>query len=80
MRAKSNADTKSVLNSIWIEISKSIIVVLLIFVLGTSQFEFAYKSILSHPHLNLLIIFTFVGGVIAAFMKVYRVFNEYHVL
>lgn len=80
MKVKSNNDSKSALNSIWIEISKSIIVVLLIIALGTWQFEFTYKSVLSHPQLNLLIIFTFVGGVIAAFVTAFRVFNEYHVL
>ena len=80
MKVKSNNDSKSALNSIWIEISKSIIVVLLIIALGTWQFEFTYRSVLSHPQLNLLIIFTFVGGVIAAFVTAFRVFNEYHVL
>ena len=80
MKTKAGADAKSALNSIWIEIAKSIVVVLLIIALGTWQFEFAYKSVLSHPQLNLLIIFTFIGGVIAAFITAYRVFNEYHVL
>ena len=80
MKTKAGTDAKSALNSIWIEIAKSSVVVLLIIALGTWQFEFAYKSILSHPQLNLLIIFTFIGGVIAAFITAYRVFNEYHVL
>jgi len=56
------------------------VVVLLIIALGTWKFEFAYKSILSHPQLNLLIIFTFIGGVIVAFITAYRTFNEYHIL
>ena len=80
MKTKAGTDAKSALNSIWIEIAKSSVVVLLIIALGTWQFEFAYKSVLSHPQLNLLIIFTFIGGVIAAFITAYRVFNEYHVL
>ena len=71
---------KSALKSIWIEITKSIVVVFLIIGLGTWQFDFAYKSVLSHPQLNLLIIFTFIGGVIAAFITGYRLFNEYHIL
>ncbi|MEY4091209.1 MAG: hypothetical protein RLZZ496_391 [Pseudomonadota bacterium] len=68
------------LNSIWIEIAKSTIVVLLIVGLGIWQFDFAYKSVLSHPQLNLLIIFTFIGGVVAAFVTGFRLFNEYNVL
>lgn len=77
-----NRTTKqnSARNSIWIEIVKSITVVLLIIGLGTWQFDFAYKSVLSHPQLNLLIIFTFIGGVIAAFVTGYRLFNEYYIL
>ena len=70
MKTKAGTDAKSALNSIWIEIAKSSVVVLLIIALGTWQFEFAYKSVLSHPQLNLLIIFTFIGGVIAAFITV----------
>ena len=80
MTIKRNKDAKSTLNSILIEISKSVFVVALIIALGVWQFDFAYKSVLSHPQLNLLIIFTFIGGVVAAFITAYRLFNEYHVL
>ena len=80
MKAKRNAEMRSALNSIRIEIAKSIVVVLLIIGLGIWQFEFAYRSILSHPQLNLLIIFTFIGGTIATFVSAFRLFNEHHVL
>ena len=67
-------------NSISIETAKSIVVVLLIIGLGTWQFDFAYKAVLSHPELNLLIILTFVGGCISAFVTLYRLNNEVHAL
>ena len=41
MKAKRNAEMRSALNSIRIEIAKSIVVVLLIIGLGIWQFEFA---------------------------------------
>ena len=80
MTTKRTSTQNTALTSIWIELAKSMIIVLLIIGLGTWQFDFAYKSVLSHPQLNLLIIFTFIGGVIAAFVTGFRLLNEYHVL
>ncbi len=80
MTTKRAAEANSAITSILIELAKSTIVVLLIIALGIWQFDFAYKSVLSHPQLNLLIIFTFIGGVVAAFISGYRLFNECHVL
>ena len=68
MTTKRAAEANSAINSIRIELTKSTIVILLIIALGIWQFDFAYKSVLSHPQLNLLIIFTFVGGVVSAFI------------
>ena len=67
-------------NAIWTESAKSIVVVLLIAALATWQFDFAYKAVLSHPQLNLLIIFTFIGGCISAFVTLYRLRNEVNAL
>ena len=80
MTTKRAAEANSALNSIRIELAKSTLVVFLIIALGIWQFDFAYRSVLSHPQLNLLIIFTFMGGVAAAFITGFRLFNEYHVL
>ena len=80
MTTKRAAEANSAINSIQIELAKSTIVILLIIALGIWQFDFAYKSVLSHPQLNLLIIFTFVGGVVSAFITGFRLFNECHVL
>ena len=80
MTTKRAAEANSAINSIRIELAKSTIVILLIIALGIWQFDFAYKSVLSHPQLNLLIIFTFVGGVVSAFITGFRLFNECNVL
>lgn len=70
----------SVLNQIRFEIAKSILVISLVIGLGTWQFDFAYRSVASHPQLNLLIIFTFIAGVIAVFISMSRYANEYYAL
>ena len=80
MTSKRTREAKSAFTSILIELAKSAIVLFLIVALGIWQFDFAYKSVLSHPQLNLLIIFTFIGGVIAVLVSGFRLFNEYHVL
>ena len=49
MQIKRKTDEKSALISIWTEIAKSVVVVMLIVGLGTWQFDFAYRSVLSHP-------------------------------
>ncbi|NBU13672.1 MAG: hypothetical protein EBT35_03530 [Alphaproteobacteria bacterium] len=80
MSSKRAAEAHTALNSVRIELAKSFIVVLLIIGLTMWQFHFVYDSILKHPQLNLLIIFTFIGGVIAAFVSGYRLLNEISVL
>jgi hypothetical protein len=66
--------------NVYIQMAKSVLVLVAIGLLFAWQFDFISHAILAHPELNLLIIGVFFFGVMIAFSSFLDLFNEYNAL